>query len=108
MLSAKSNGAVVAARDGWSCASGLVTPWGMPGGAIHDGESVEAAAHREATEEIWPVPAYHVTGTERQAGIHRPQPCSVRPLAFGGTAPGQRDRDTRAVMPDSAASSQRG
>ncbi len=40
--------------------------WGMPGGAIHDGESVETAAHREATEEIWPVPAYRVTGTEVQ------------------------------------------
>jgi 8-oxo-dGTP diphosphatase len=40
--------------------------WGMPGGAIHDGESAEAAAHREATEEIWPVPAYRVTGIETQ------------------------------------------
>jgi len=40
--------------------------WSMPGGAIHDGESPQAAAHREATEEIWPVPAYQVTGTEVQ------------------------------------------
>jgi len=40
--------------------------WGMPGGAIHDGESAEAAAHREATEEIWPVPAYRITGIEVQ------------------------------------------
>jgi len=38
----------------------------MPGGAIHDGESPQAAAHREATEEIWTVPAYRVTGTEVQ------------------------------------------
>ena len=29
--------------------------WGMPGGAIHDAESAEEAAHREATEEICPV-----------------------------------------------------
>jgi len=28
----------------------------MPGGAMHDGESAEAAARWEATEEIWPVP----------------------------------------------------
>lgn len=40
--------------------------WGMPGGAVHDGETVEAAAHREATEEIWPVPPYRVTGIEVQ------------------------------------------
>jgi 8-oxo-dGTP diphosphatase len=29
--------------------------WGIPGGAIHDGESPEEAAHRETAEEIWPV-----------------------------------------------------
>ena len=40
--------------------------WGMPGGAIHDGESPEAAAYREANEEIWPVPPYRVTGIEVQ------------------------------------------
>lgn len=40
--------------------------WGMPGGAIHNGESAEAAAHREAAEEIWPLPAYRVTGIEVQ------------------------------------------
>ncbi len=40
--------------------------WGMPGGAIHDGETAEAAAHREATEEIWPVPPYRVTSIEVQ------------------------------------------
>jgi 8-oxo-dGTP diphosphatase len=37
--------------------------WGVPGGAIQDAESPEEAAHREATEEIWPVPAYRVAGT---------------------------------------------
>jgi len=40
--------------------------WGIPGGAIHDGESVEAAARREATEEIWPLPPYRVTGADLQ------------------------------------------
>lgn len=40
--------------------------WGIPGGAIHAGESPEEAAHREAAEEIWPVPAYSVTGIEVQ------------------------------------------
>jgi 8-oxo-dGTP diphosphatase len=42
------------------------TKVGMPGGATHDGESPEAAAHREATEEIRPVPAYRVTSIEVQ------------------------------------------
>jgi NUDIX domain len=37
--------------------------WGIPGAAINDGESPEEAAHREAAEEIWPVPAYRVTGS---------------------------------------------
>jgi len=36
--------------------------WGIPGGAIHYGESPEQATRREAVEEIWPVPAYRVTG----------------------------------------------
>jgi 8-oxo-dGTP diphosphatase len=40
--------------------------WSMPGGAIHAGESAQAAAYREATEEIWPVPAYRITRTEVQ------------------------------------------
>jgi len=40
--------------------------WGMPGGAIHNGESAEVAARREATEEIWPLPAYRITGIEVQ------------------------------------------
>ncbi len=40
--------------------------YGIPGGAIHDGESVEAAARREASEEIWPLPPYRVTGVDVQ------------------------------------------
>lgn len=40
--------------------------WGIPGGAIHDGESVEAAARREAAEEIWPLPPYRLTGIDVQ------------------------------------------
>lgn len=30
---------------------------GIPGGTIHDSESPEEAARRQAGEEIWPVPA---------------------------------------------------
>lgn len=40
--------------------------WGIPGGAIHDGESVEAAARRETAEEIWPLPPYRITGIDVQ------------------------------------------
>ena len=40
--------------------------WGIPGGAIHHGETPEATARRKAQEEIWPVPPYHVTGTQVQ------------------------------------------
>ncbi|MDA8320777.1 MAG: NUDIX domain-containing protein [Actinomycetota bacterium] len=40
--------------------------WGIPGGAIHDGEEAEAAARREAAEEIWPLPPYQVTGVDVQ------------------------------------------
>jgi 8-oxo-dGTP pyrophosphatase MutT (NUDIX family) len=36
--------------------------WGIPGGAIHHGESPEETAHRAAAEQIWPLPAYRVTG----------------------------------------------
>lgn len=39
---------------------------GHAGGAIHNGESPEAAAHREATEEIWPVHGYRITEIEVQ------------------------------------------
>jgi 8-oxo-dGTP pyrophosphatase MutT (NUDIX family) len=39
----------------------------MPGGAIHDGESPEQAARREAEEEIGgSIPPYRVTGMEVQ------------------------------------------
>lgn len=42
---------------------------GVPGGAIHQGKTPEATARRKAQEEIWPVPAYHVTRTQgRTAG----------------------------------------
>ena len=40
--------------------------WGIPGGAIPHGESPEEAARRKAAEQIWPVPAYRVTGIEVQ------------------------------------------
>lgn len=40
--------------------------WGIPGGAIRDGESPEAAAMREFTEEIGRLPSYRITGTEVQ------------------------------------------
>ena len=36
--------------------------WGVPGGAIRDGETPEAAARRETVEEIGQLPAYRVTG----------------------------------------------
>ena len=40
--------------------------WAPPGGAIHEGESPEQAAHREANEEIWPIPPYKVSTVEVQ------------------------------------------
>lgn len=40
--------------------------WGMPGGAMRRGESPEAAARREAEEEIGQLPFYRVTGIETQ------------------------------------------
>ena len=40
--------------------------WGIPGGAMHKGESPEAAARREAQEEIGPLPSYQVTAIEPQ------------------------------------------
>jgi 8-oxo-dGTP pyrophosphatase MutT (NUDIX family) len=42
--------------------------WSVPGGAIRAGESPEAAADREATEEIGKLPPYQSVGIE-------PQPC---------------------------------
>jgi 8-oxo-dGTP diphosphatase len=40
--------------------------WGIPGGAIRDGESPEVTARREAEEEIGPLDSYRVTGLEVQ------------------------------------------
>jgi 8-oxo-dGTP diphosphatase len=40
--------------------------WGVPGGAIRDGETPEAAARRETIEEIGQLPAYRVTDEQVQ------------------------------------------
>ena len=40
--------------------------WGIPGGAIRDGESAQAAARREMQEEIGHVPPYRVAAEEVQ------------------------------------------
>ena len=40
--------------------------WGIPGGAIRDGENPEAAARRETQEEIGCIPQYRVARTEVQ------------------------------------------
>lgn len=40
--------------------------WGIPGGAVREGESPATAARREAEEEIGPLPPYRVTGTDTQ------------------------------------------
>ena len=40
--------------------------WGIPGGAIRDGESPEAAARREMVEEIGRVPRYRVAADQVQ------------------------------------------
>jgi 8-oxo-dGTP pyrophosphatase MutT (NUDIX family) len=40
--------------------------WGVPGGAIHKGESPETAARREAAEEIGPLPPCRVTDIDVQ------------------------------------------
>ena len=40
--------------------------WGIPGGALHEGETAESGARREAGEEIWPVPRYRISGVETQ------------------------------------------
>ncbi len=40
--------------------------WGIPGGAIRQGESPEAAARREAQEEIRRLPEYRLAGAEVQ------------------------------------------
>ncbi len=40
--------------------------WGIPGGARREGESPQAAARREAEEEIYPLPPYRITGIDAQ------------------------------------------
>jgi 8-oxo-dGTP diphosphatase len=40
--------------------------WGIPGGAIKDGESPEATVRREVAEEIAVLPSYRVTDVEVQ------------------------------------------
>lgn len=40
--------------------------WGIPGGAIRDGESAEGAARREMVEEIGQVPIYRVAADQVQ------------------------------------------
>jgi len=40
--------------------------WGIPGGAMREGESPEAAARREAEDEIGPLPSYRLTGIDSQ------------------------------------------
>jgi 8-oxo-dGTP diphosphatase len=36
--------------------------WGVPGGAIRDGESLEMAARRETVEEVGTLPSFRITG----------------------------------------------
>jgi len=54
---------LLAERSRWVGEGGT---WGIPGGAIRAGESAEAAARREAAEEIWPLPRYRVTAVDVQ------------------------------------------
>ncbi len=54
---------LLARRSRWVDEGGL---WGIPGGALRDGESPEGAARREISEEIGHLPAYSVAGVEIQ------------------------------------------
>jgi len=54
---------LLAQRSRWVDEGGR---WGIPGGAIRDGESPEMAARRETVEELGTLPSYRVTGIESQ------------------------------------------
>jgi 8-oxo-dGTP pyrophosphatase MutT (NUDIX family) len=54
---------LLAQRSRWVDEGGR---WGIPGGAIRDGESPEMAARRETVEEIGTLPSYRVTGVQSQ------------------------------------------
>jgi 8-oxo-dGTP diphosphatase len=58
---------LLAERSRWVDEAGT---WGAPGGAIHPGESAEAAARRNATEQVWPIPAYRTLGGMRSLRLH--------------------------------------
>lgn len=52
---------LVVLRAAWVHEGGT---WSIPGGALRPGESAEAGAHREAIEEIGPLPPYTVAAVE--------------------------------------------
>lgn len=54
---------LLARRSRWVDEGGS---WGIPGGAIRDGESLETAARRETSEEIGALPSYRVSAIESQ------------------------------------------
>jgi 8-oxo-dGTP pyrophosphatase MutT (NUDIX family) len=54
---------LLARRSRWVDEGGT---WGIPGGAIREGESPEMAARRETVEEVGTLPSYRVTGIEDQ------------------------------------------
>jgi len=54
---------LLAQRSRWVDHGGT---WGIPGGAIRDGESPETAARREVVEEVGQLPPYRLCGVEVQ------------------------------------------